>query len=588
MGQREREVRDIRAALHFGHAHRPFFFHFIDADNGVQGYKAAFDVSKLGLQFFFTGIDDHRGFLPEDVIFDLDKTVQVALENLSGVQFVNLALVDKNNLVEGLFGHAAQRGVLEGRLGYQSQPVCNKNSWLYNASPPQLPPQVCRMSKLYIETHGCQMNEYDSSRMGQLLADSDDLQMTENPAEADIILLNTCSIRERAQEKVFHQLGRWKKLKNNNPDLIIGVGGCVASQEGEGIAKRAPFVDLVFGPQTLHRLPEMIKERRAQTENKKAVVDISFPEIEKFDRLPLPEADGVSAFVSIMEGCNKYCTFCVVPYTRGEEVSRPLADVLVEIAHLAAQGVREVNLLGQNVNAWRGTRPDGSAADFADMLLCVAAIDGIDRIRYTTSHPLEFTDSLIDIYAEIPELVSHLHLPVQHGSDRILAAMKRGHTAIEYKSKIRRLRQIRPDISISSDFIIGFPGESDADFAQTMKLIDDIGFDTSYSFIYSARPGTPAASLPDETPESVKKERLAILQQRIFNNAQQIGRQMVGTTQRILVSGFSRKNPGQLQGRTENNRVINFSSTDTALIGQFVDVVVRESLVNSMRGELLG
>lgn len=442
------------------------------------------------------------------------------------------------------------------------------------------------MSKLYIETHGCQMNEYDSSRMGHLLSESDDLQMTDDPAEADVILLNTCSIRERAQEKVFHQLGRWKKLKNNNPDLIIGVGGCVASQEGEGIAKRAPFVDLVFGPQTLHRLPEMIKERRAQTDVKKAVVDISFPEIEKFDRLPLPEADGVSAFVSIMEGCNKYCTFCVVPYTRGEEVSRPLTDVLVEIAHLASQNVREVNLLGQNVNAWRGTRPDGSAADFADMLLCVAAIDGIDRIRYTTSHPLEFTDSLIDIYAEIPELVSHLHLPVQHGSDRILAAMKRGHTAIEYKSKIRRLRQIRPDISISSDFIIGFPGETDADFAQTMKLIDDVGFDTSYSFIYSARPGTPAASLPDETPESVKKERLAILQQRIFNNAQQIGRQMVGTTQRVLVSGFSRKNPGQLQGRTENNRVVNFNSTDTNLIGQFADVVIGESLVNSMRGEL--
>ena len=442
------------------------------------------------------------------------------------------------------------------------------------------------MSKLYIETHGCQMNEYDSSRMGHLLSESDDLQMTDDPAEADVILLNTCSIRERAQEKVFHQLGRWKKLKNNNPDLIIGVGGCVASQEGEGIAKRAPFVDLVFGPQTLHRLPEMIKERRAQTDVKKAVVDISFPEIEKFDRLPLPEADGVSAFVSIMEGCNKYCTFCVVPYTRGEEVSRPLTDVLVEIAHLASQNVREVNLLGQNVNAWRGTRPDGSAADFADMLLCVAAIDGIDRIRYTTSHPLEFTDSLIDIYAEIPELVSHLHLPVQHGSDRILAAMKRGHTAIEYKSKIRRLRQIRPDISISSDFIIGFPGETDADFAQTMKLIDDVGFDTSYSFNYSARPGTPAASLPDETPESVKKERLAILQQRIFNNAQQIGRQMVGTTQRVLVSGFSRKNPGQLQGRTENNRVVNFNSTDTNLIGQFADVVIGESLVNSMRGEL--
>lgn len=442
------------------------------------------------------------------------------------------------------------------------------------------------MSKLYIETHGCQMNEYDSSRMGQLLSESHDLQVTDDPAEADVILLNTCSIRERAQEKVFHQLGRWKNLKKKNPDLIIGVGGCVASQEGEGIAKRAPFVDLVFGPQTLHRLPEMINERRAQKESRKAVVDISFPEIEKFDRLPLPEADGVSAFVSIMEGCNKYCTFCVVPYTRGEEVSRPLTDVLVEIAHLASQGVREVNLLGQNVNAWRGTRPDGSAADFADMLLCVAAIDGIDRIRYTTSHPLEFTDSLIDIYAEIPELVSHLHLPVQHGSDRILAAMKRGHTAIEYKSKIRRLRQIRPDISISSDFIVGFPGETDADFAQTMKLIDDIGFDTSYSFIYSARPGTPAASLPDETPEEVKKERLAILQQRIFNNAQQIGRQMVGTTQRVLVSGFSRKNPGQLQGRTENNRVVNFSSTDTGLIGQFADVVIRESLVNSMRGEL--
>jgi tRNA-2-methylthio-N6-dimethylallyladenosine synthase len=442
------------------------------------------------------------------------------------------------------------------------------------------------MSKLYIETHGCQMNEYDSSRMGQLLSDSHDLQITDDPAAADVILLNTCSIRERAQEKVFHQLGRWKNLKKKNPALIIGVGGCVASQEGEGIAKRAPFVDLVFGPQTLHRLPEMINQRRAQAEQKTTVVDISFPEIEKFDRLPLPDADGVSAFVSIMEGCNKYCTFCVVPYTRGEEVSRPLTDVLVEIAHLASQGVREVNLLGQNVNAWRGHKPDGITADFADLLLCVAAIDGIDRIRYTTSHPLEFTDSLIDIYAEIPELVSHLHLPVQHGSDRILAAMKRGHTAIEYKSKIRRLRQIRPDISISSDFIVGFPGETDADFAQTMKLIDDVGFDTSYSFIYSARPGTPAASLPDETPESVKKERLAILQQRIFNNAQQIGRQMVGTTQRVLVSGFSRKNPGQLQGRTENNRVVNFSSTDTALIGQFADVVIRESLVNSMRGEL--
>ncbi|HQQ64076.1 MAG TPA: tRNA (N6-isopentenyl adenosine(37)-C2)-methylthiotransferase MiaB [Pseudomonadales bacterium] len=442
------------------------------------------------------------------------------------------------------------------------------------------------MSKLYIETHGCQMNEYDSGRMGQLLSESHDLQITDDPAEADVILLNTCSIREKAQEKVFHQLGRWKNLKKQNPSLIIGVGGCVASQEGAAIADRAPFVDLVFGPQTLHRLPEMINERRAQTAQKKAVVDISFPEIEKFDRLPLPEADGVSAFVSIMEGCNKYCTFCVVPYTRGEEVSRPLTDVLVEIAHLASQGVREVNLLGQNVNAWRGNKLDGAGADFAELLLCVAAIDGIDRIRYTTSHPVEFTDSLIDVYAEIPELVNHLHLPVQHGSDRILAAMKRGHTAIEYKSKIRRLRQIRPDISISSDFIVGFPGETDADFAATMKLIDDVGFDTSYSFVYSARPGTPAASLPDETPESVKKERLAILQQRIFTNAQMIGRKMVGTTQRILVSGFSRKTPGQLQGRTENNRVVNFSSTDTDLIGNFVDVIVRESLVNSMRGEL--
>lgn len=444
------------------------------------------------------------------------------------------------------------------------------------------------MSKLYIETHGCQMNEYDSTRMGQLLIDSDNLQMTDDPAEADVILLNTCSIREKAQEKVFHQLGRWKKLKANNPNLIIGVGGCVASQEGEAIAKRAPFVDVVFGPQTLHRLPEMISERRGQGEISRPVVDISFPEIEKFDRLPLPEADGVSAFVSIMEGCNKYCTFCVVPYTRGEEVSRPLTDVLVEIAHLAAQGVREVNLLGQNVNAWRGIRPDGSPADFADMLHAVAAIDGIDRIRYTTSHPVEFTDSLIDAYAEIPELVDHLHLPVQNGSDRILAAMKRGHTAIEYKSKIRRLRKIRPNISISSDFIVGFPGESEQDFAQTMKLIDDIGFDVSYSFVYSARPGTPAANLPDDTPEDVKKQRLAVLQQRINNHAQQISRAMVGSVQRILVSGFSRKDPGQLQGRSENNRVVNFAATDTSLIGKFVDIEITEALSNSLRGRLLG
>ena len=431
------------------------------------------------------------------------------------------------------------------------------------------------------------MNEYDSSRMGDLLSDSHDLQITDDPFEADVILLNTCSIREKAQEKVFHQLGRWKRIKHARPDVIIGVGGCVASQEGAAIAKRAPFVDLVFGPQTLHRLPEMINERRQQSaEQQKAVVDISFPEIEKFDRLPLPEADGVSAFVSIMEGCNKYCTFCVVPYTRGEEVSRPLQDVLVEVAHLAGQGVREVNLLGQNVNAWRGYATDGGVADFADLLLHVAAIGGIDRIRYTTSHPVEFSDSLIDVYAEIPALVNHLHLPVQSGSDRILAAMKRGHTAIEYKSKIRRLRQIRPDISISSDFIVGFPGETDEDFAQTMKLIEAVGFDQSYSFVYSARPGTPAASLPDETPESVKKERLALLQQTINNNALRISRAMVGTVQPVLVSGFSRKDPGQLQGRTENNRVVNFSSMDTSLIGTFAQVLVEEALTNSLRGSL--
>ena len=442
------------------------------------------------------------------------------------------------------------------------------------------------MSKLYIETHGCQMNEYDSNRMGQLLSESHGLQVTDDPAEADVILLNTCSIREKAQEKVFHQLGRWRKIKQARPEVIIGVGGCVASQEGKAIADRAPYVDLVFGPQTLHRLPDMINARRQQSGVSKAVVDISFPEIEKFDRLPLPDADGVSAFVSIMEGCNKYCTFCVVPYTRGEEVSRPLQDVLVEIAHLADQGVREVNLLGQNVNAWRGQATGGGAADFADLLLHVAAIDGIDRIRYTTSHPVEFNDALIDVYAEIPALVSHLHLPVQSGSDRILAAMKRGHTALEYKSRIRRLRGVRPGISLSSDFIVGFPGETDADFQQTMKLIEDIGFDQSFSFIYSKRPGTPAANLPDDTPESVKKERLAVLQQRINNNAMRISRDMVGSTQRILVSGFSKKDPGQLQGRTENNRVVNFSCTNTALIGQFVDVRVDEALPNSLRGSL--
>lgn len=439
------------------------------------------------------------------------------------------------------------------------------------------------VKKLHIVTHGCQMNEYDSSRMADLLGESHNMVATENADEADVLLLNTCSIREKAQEKVFHQLGRWKNLKDKNPDLVIGVGGCVASQEGEAIAKRAPFVDVIFGPQTLHRLPEMIE---TQKQDGTVAVDISFPEIEKFDRLPTPEADGVSAFVSIMEGCSKYCTFCVVPYTRGEEVSRPLADVLSEINELAQQGVREINLLGQNVNAYRGDMPDGSVCDLAELITYAAEIEGIERIRYTTSHPVEFSDALIDVYAKVPELVSHLHLPVQSGSDRILMAMKRGHTAIEYKSKIRRLRAIRPDISISSDFIIGFPGETEADFAATMKLIEDIGFDTSFSFVYSARPGTPAADLPDTEDESVKKQRLKILQDRIVQNAFEISRRMVGTQQTLLVTGISKKDPGQLQGRTENNRVVNFSTDNHDLIGQFVQAEITEALPNSLRGIL--
>jgi tRNA-2-methylthio-N6-dimethylallyladenosine synthase len=437
--------------------------------------------------------------------------------------------------------------------------------------------------KLYIKTHGCQMNEYDSARMRDLLQESHDLVPTDNPEEADVLLLNTCSIREKAQEKVFHQLGRWKHLKKNNPDLIIGVGGCVASQEGAEIGRRAPYVDLVFGPQTLHRLPEMMEQRGP---GGTIVVDISFPEIEKFDRLPEPKAEGPTAFVSIMEGCSKYCTFCVVPYTRGEEVSRPLDDVIAEIAHLVAGGVREVNLLGQNVNAYRGASHEGEIIDFAELLHYVARIPGIERIRYTTSHPVEFSDALIDAYAEIPQLVDHLHLPVQSGSDRILAAMKRGHTVLEYKSKIRRLRKIRPNISLSSDFIIGFPGETEADFAATMKLIEDIGFDTSFSFIYSPRPGTPAAELPDDTEEEIKKQRLKVLQARIVQHAQQISRRMVGSTQTILVTGVSKKDPGQLQGRTENNRAVNFSTSDQALIGQFVTVQIIEALPNSLRGVL--
>lgn len=441
------------------------------------------------------------------------------------------------------------------------------------------------VKKLYIQTHGCQMNEYDSARMKDLLGDSHDMVTTEDPEDADVLLVNTCSIREKAQEKLFHQLGRWKHLKEKNPELVIGVGGCVASQEGDAIAKRAPYVDLIFGPQTLHRLPEMIETH--EQDNGAVVVDISFPEIEKFDRLPEPEADGVSAFVSIMEGCSKYCTFCVVPYTRGEEVSRPVADVLSEVAHLAEQGVREINLLGQNVNAYRGDGPDGNIVDLAELITYVAAIDGIDRIRYTTSHPVEFSDALIDVYAEVPELVSHLHLPVQSGSDRILAAMKRGHTAIEYKSKLRRLRSIRPDISLSSDFIIGFPGETEKDYEDTMKLIADIGFDHSFSFIYSARPGTPAADLPDDTPEDVKKQRLQLLQQRINQQAFEISRKMVGNTERVLVTGYSKKDPGQLSGRTENNRVVNFTCDTPELIGKFADIVIDEALPNSLRGTLI-
>ena len=441
------------------------------------------------------------------------------------------------------------------------------------------------VKKLYIKTHGCQMNEYDSSRMRDLLGDSHQLVRTDNPFDADVILLNTCSIREKAQEKVFHELGRWKPLKEKKPGLIIGVGGCVASQEGENIAKRAPFVDMIFGPQTLHRLPEMIDSKGKP--GQPTIVDISFPEIEKFDRLPDPKKEGPSAFVSIMEGCSKYCTFCVVPYTRGEEVSRPLDDVLTEVALLAEQGVREVNLLGQNVNAYRGPNSQGEIVDFAELLHYVARIPGIDRIRYTTSHPVEFSDALIEAYAEIPELVDHLHLPVQSGSDRILSAMKRGHTALEYKAKIRKLRRIRPNISLSSDFIIGFPGESDADFEATMDLIQAVGYDMSFSFIYSARPGTPAAELPDDTPMTVKKQRLAILQERINQQTMQISRRMVGNTERILVTGVSRKSPGELQGRTENNRVVNFPCLDHRLIGDFANVRITEAMPNSLRGELL-
>jgi tRNA-2-methylthio-N6-dimethylallyladenosine synthase len=437
--------------------------------------------------------------------------------------------------------------------------------------------------KLFIKTMGCQMNEYDSEKMADVLRASHGYELTDRPEDADLLLVNTCSIREKAQEKVFSELGRWRKLKEDK-GVMIGVGGCVASQEGEGIAARAPFVDIVFGPQTLHRLPQLVDDAGR---GRGSVVDISFPEIEKFDRLPEPRAEGPTAFVSCMEGCSKYCSFCVVPYTRGEEISRPLDDVIVEVAALAAQGVREINLLGQNVNAYRGPMHDGGIADLATLIYYVAAVDGVDRIRFTTSHPVEFTDSLVQAYAEVPELASYLHLPVQHGSDRILAAMKRGHTVLEYKSKIRRLREARPGISLSSDFIVGFPGETDADFEALMNLVGDVGFDQSFSFIYSPRPGTPAANLADSTPLEVKKQRLARLQERINQQAMEISRGMVGSIQRILVEKPSKKSARQVAGRTENMRWVNLDG-DERLIGSFVDVLITEALPNSLRGRLAG
>ena len=436
--------------------------------------------------------------------------------------------------------------------------------------------------KVFIKTHGCQMNEYDSARMVDLLREYQGMERVETAEEADVLLLNTCSIREKAQEKVFHQLGRWRELKTLKPDLKIAVGGCVASQEGELIGKRAPYVDVVFGPQTLHRLPELLDASGKGS----PVVDNSFPEIETFDRLPEPQVSECQAFLTIQEGCSKYCSFCVVPYTRGEEVSRPLDDILAEAVHLAGQGVREINLLGQNVNAYRGLSHEGDLIDLATLITYVAAIDGIDRIRYTTSHPVEFNQNLIDTYDSVPELVSHLHLPVQHGSDRILALMKRNHTVLEYKSIIRKLRAIRPNISISSDFIVGFPGETDRDFEDTMNLINDIGFDHSFSFIYSARPGTPAADLKDDTPMDVKKRRLAILQDRILQHANSISTAMVGTIEPVLVTGVSKKDPGELQGRTENNRVVNFRADGADVIGRIVDMTIVDALPNSLRGAL--
>lgn len=438
-------------------------------------------------------------------------------------------------------------------------------------------------AKLFIKTHGCQMNEYDSDRMADLLKESHALGRTDQAEDAEVILINTCSIREKAQEKVFSELGRYRALKEKNPNIIIGVGGCVASQEGDAIRARAPFVDLVFGPQTLHRLPEMLEARRLDGT---AQVDISFPEIEKFDRLPEPKLEGPSAYVSIMEGCSKYCTFCVVPYTRGEEISRPLTQVLAEVLANVEQGAREIHLLGQNVNAYRGESDDGSIADLADLIRIIAEIPEVERIRFTTSHPVEFSDALIACYADVPKLVSHLHLPVQSGSDRILAAMKRGHTALEYKAKIRAIKEARPGISLSSDFIIGFPGETEADFEKTMQLIETVGFDVSFSFIYSARPGTPASDLPDETSMAEKKARLAALQARIAQHAQGISHGMVGRLESVLVTGPSKKDPGELSGRTENNRVVNFRSDRPDLIGRFVECEILEAYPNSLRGQM--
>ncbi|MCP1673949.1 tRNA-2-methylthio-N6-dimethylallyladenosine synthase [Natronocella acetinitrilica] len=438
--------------------------------------------------------------------------------------------------------------------------------------------------KVYVKTHGCQMNEYDSAKMADVLCAERGYSRVDNPEDADLILLNTCSIREKAQEKVFSQLGHWKPLKERNPDLIIGVGGCVASQEGEALQQRAPYVDLVFGPQTLHRLPEMVDRVRGGGEPQ---VDISFPEIEKFDRLPEPRAEGPTAFVSIMEGCSKYCSFCVVPYTRGEEISRPFDDVITEVAELAEQGVREVTLLGQNVNAYRGDMVDGTVCDLALLIHYVAAIDGIERIRFTTSHPVEFSDSLIEAYRDVPELVDHLHLPVQSGSDFVLKMMKRGHTIDEFRDKIRRLREVRPGISLSSDFIVGFPGEDEDSFEETMALVRELNFDSSFSFIYSARPGTPAASLADATPPEVKKARLKRLQSTIEAQAKAISQSMVGTEQTVLVDSLSKKSDHEIAGRTENNRVVNFPG-HRRLIGQFVRVRITEALAHSLRGEMVG